>query len=737
MDLLFKQQQKICNYKDDRKTEVLAVIGGFKADYAIQMNTIMGLYKFPQLTYGAYDAPLRGKTVFPALYQMSPRETALHLGIVQLLLHFEWTWAGLIVSNDDAGESFAQILTSLLAENNICVAYMHTFGEKIKYWHEDGMKLHSMVHQDMIFTTVNVVIVSGDTSSLQDLAYMLSNIFRGKYFDKVWLATPRWDISQECMSDPLSPCFHGSLSFSDHRKPVPGFYNFLKNLKPDESMMHFIYTFWETSFQCYVFDEMQDFEKKCSRMERIGINRTPFFELDMTSESYALYNGVYAIAYALHNIHISGQNLMRNRAKFKQLNVQTWQLNSFLENVHFNNGAGHEVLTENGRVSAGYDIINWVEVPNGTYQKFQVGHISASHELTINEDAIVWSKIFNQTKPHSQCVERCHFGQHRMIQEGQPTCCYDCTPCPEDMFSNKADAVHCDKCPEDQYPNENKDQCIPKVITFLTYDEPLGITLVSLAVSFSFITIFVFQTFLRNWNTPIVKANNQNLTCLLLISILLCYLSSLLFIGKPRNATCLLRQAAFGIVFSVAISCVLAKTIIVILAFLATKPGNRVRKFLGQKVANAIVLFSSLVQVGICTVWVSTSPPFPDADMHSQTGHIILECNEGSITMFCCVLGYIGFLAIISFIVAFLARKLPDTFNEAKFITFSMLLFCSVWVSFIPGYLSTKGKYVVAVEVFAILASNTGLLICIFLPKCYIILLRADLDSRKLLQGNT
>ncbi|XP_061447822.1 vomeronasal type-2 receptor 26-like [Rhineura floridana] len=570
MDLLFKQQQKICNYKDDRKMEVLAVIGGFKADYAIQMNTIMGLYKFPQLTYGAYDAPLRGKTVFPALYQMSPRETALHLGIVQLLLHFEWTWAGLIVSNDDAGESFAQILTSLLAENNICVAYMHTFGEKIKYWHEDGMKLHSMVHQDMIFTTVNVVI-----------------------------------------------------------------------------------------------------------------------------------------------------------------------LNSFLENVHFNNGAGHEVLTENGRVSAGYDIINWVEVPNGTYQKFQVGHISASHELTINEDAIVWSKIFNQTKPHSQCVERCHFGQHRMVQEGQPTCCYDCTPCPEDMFSNKADAVHCDKCPEDQYPNENKDQCIPKVITFLTYDEPLGITLVSLAVSFSFITFFVFQTFLRNWNTPIVKANNQNLTCLLLISILLCYLSSLLFIGKPRNATCLLRQAAFGIVFSVAISCVLAKTIIVILAFLATKPGNRVRKFLGQKVANAIVLFSSLVQVGICTVWVSTSPPFPDADMHSQTGHIILECNEGSITMFCCVLGYIGFLAIISFIVAFLARKLPDTFNEAKFITFSMLLFCSVWVSFIPGYLSTKGKYVVAVEVFAILASNTGLLICIFLPKCYIILLRADLNSRKLLQGNT
>ena len=191
-----------------------------------------------------------------------------------------------------------------------------------------------------------------------------------------------------------------------------------------------------------------------------------------------------------------------------------------------------------------------------------------------------------------------------------------------------------------------------------------------MALCFGVITTEVLWIIVKHRDTPIVKANNRALSYVLLISPVLCFFCSLLFIGCPNTATCILQQITFRAVFTAAV----AKTLTVILVFKARTPGRTMRRLLVTGASNYIIPMCSLIWVIICGVWLGTSPLFLEMDAHSDPEELTVMCSKGSVTAFYCVLGYLGSSALGTFSLAFLARNLPDTFNEAKFLTFSMLV---------------------------------------------------------------
>ncbi|XP_072006171.1 vomeronasal type-2 receptor 26-like [Engystomops pustulosus] len=337
---------------------------------------------------------------------------------------------------------------------------------------------------------------------------------------------------------------------------------------------------------------------------------------------------------------------------------------------------------------------------------------------------------FRHKTPRSQCSENCPRGNRKMKDSKKPICCYDCVLCPEGEISNMTDSEECIKCLPNEWSGGQRDQCFPKLEEFLAFSDGLSLALSSIAIIFWTISVLIFGIYVSHKNTPVVKANNKNLSFILLISLSMCFLCVFLFIGRPVDRTCKLRQIVFGVIFSVCLSSVFAKTIMVYMAFKISRPGSPWKKLIAIKVSNSIVVLASTIEVIISVVWLYFSPPYLEQDTQSYQRKVVIQCNEGSQVGFFALLGYLFLLASISFIVAYLARTLPDRFNEAKYITFSMLVFCSVWITMVPTYLSTKGKNMVAVEIFSILASSAGLLSFIFFPKCYIILIKPQMKQK-------
>ncbi|XP_048372748.1 vomeronasal type-2 receptor 26-like [Sphaerodactylus townsendi] len=745
MELLSTQDRFIPNYKSAANNRPVAAITGPNSDICLYAATILCFYKIPQILYGS--APRTDNQMQAVFFhQMFPSQTHQNIGILQLLLYFRWTWIGMISLPDETGGRFVQEMVPMLSENGICVDFIATMPE-IAFSSEVVEVVAEMVemYNVVMGSTAKVLVLHGEIHTMIILRLFLQlpelEDMSVKATGKIWILTAQMDFTALAFERSWDiSSIHGAISFAVHSVELSGFQEFIQERNPNSKENDdFIRLFWQLVFLCSFFNStaVQGDGEICTGEEKLKDLPGSVFETITTAHSYSIYNGVYAVAYALQDWQFSSfrHTVTANSRQWNLLGQEGWQLYHFLRSVSFNNSAGESISFDtNGELVTNLDIVNWVTFPNQSFLRVKVGKAdSTAHPkkiFIVNDKAIVWPAMFDQVQPLSVCNECCRSGYSKRKIEGRPFCCYDCLPCPSGKISNEKDMNECFECPEGQYPNKGQNSCLQKEISFLSYGEPLGISLATVAVSFFVITAVVLGIFIKHRETPIVKANNRDLTYTLLISLLLSFLCALLFIGQPEKWTCLLRQVAFGVIFSVAVSCVLAKTVVVVLAFMATKPGSRMRRWLGKRLSSSIVLACSLSQATICTVWLATSPPFPGSDMHSMTETIVLECKEGSVTMFYSVLSFLGFLAVTSFTVAFLARKLPDSFNEAKFITFSMLVFCSVWVSFVPSYLSTKGKSMVAVEIFSILTSSAGLLGCIFCPKCYIIIVRPEMNKR-------
>ncbi|KAM4749225.1 extracellular calcium-sensing receptor-like [Rhinophrynus dorsalis] len=695
------------------------VIGDSSSASSLALARLLGLYRYPQISYFSTSSLLSDRIQFPSFFRTVPSDSFQSQGLAKLVLYFGWTWVGLLAEDTDYGLEGIRATKIEIQRSGACVAFT---GYILTSRPDRNAPYLSKIIAE---STARVIVVF---SSGSNLLPVVEELLKHNITGRTWVASESWSTSVLVSKEKYWSILQGTIGFALHSGQIPGFKEFLNSADPNKTPDDiFLKEFWEVNLGC-----------KWEKPGTIYPNNTRF---------------------------CTGQESVGSM--FSDISVPR-VLNS-MKVVNFKAKDGRNVYFDSsGNLPPVYDIVNWQLGTQSNIRHVKVGSYDGSaregYKFTINTSSIQWTSnstkskepiplqmvvypldsvddeeggdlSFDKEVPNSFCSQSCPTGFRKAVIRGKPVCCFQCVPCPYGEISNQTDSIDCSRCTWDQWPSIEQDQCLPKPMEFLSYEDPLGVTLVSTSIASSTIPVALLGLFIRYKTTPIVRANNYSLSCLLLVSLSLCFLCSISLIGYPDYVTCLLRQVAFGMVFSLCVSCILAKTITVVIAFKATKPGSSLRKWTGTKVSYYVIGICVLIQLCICIIWLSLYPPFPENDIQTQPGLIIVHCNEGSPTAFWCLLGYLGLLATISFILAFLVRRLPDSFNEAKFITFSMLSFLSVWVSFIPAYLSTRGKYTVAMEVFAILSSSWALVVCIFVPKCFIILFRPELNTKNSLMG--
>lgn len=169
------------------------------------------------------------------------------------------------------------------------------------------------------------------------------------------------------------------------------------------------------------------------------------------------------------------------------------------------------------------------------------------------------------------------------------------------------DMKKCLLCPKEQHPSQARVHCLPRMDTFLVFDEPLGLMLTSVMLTLASLTMLFLVMSLRRRDLPVIRANDRALSCMLLTSLTLpsapCSSSAV----PPLPPSFSTRQPL--------LSCspwpFLPRGQTVVLAFRVTGPGNRASGILCLHPGCPHHL---MMRVFLCGVRLGNFLPFPDRD---------------------------------------------------------------------------------------------------------------------------
>ncbi|ELW72274.1 Vomeronasal type-2 receptor 26 [Tupaia chinensis] len=261
---------------------------------------------------------------------MATKESSLEHGIIWLLLHFDWKWVALYVSDNRQGELFLQHLKAEMIKKDICVA----FTEKLSA--TTGLStLRDFNFMNRIrVSSANVYILSGAEVSIFSLKYEKEfYLISGKVLIMINVHSSQWE-SVFSLIDKGQYFFHGSLLFSSQEREIPGFKQFLKTVNPSQYPEDFYFgKLWISFFSCSLPGSVCGKIGDCPSNSSLEFVPSPVDMMTVSDSSFLIYHAVYMVAQVLHEILLK-KIQMESPGNVDQPVLLPWQVKHSLEPEH-------------------------------------------------------------------------------------------------------------------------------------------------------------------------------------------------------------------------------------------------------------------------------------------------------------------------------------------------------------------------------------------------------------------
>ncbi|RVE73298.1 hypothetical protein OJAV_G00046520 [Oryzias javanicus] len=702
-----------CNYTD-YETDMVAVIGPQTSEMVTVIGKLLGFFLMPQISFGATSDKFSDSLTYPSFFRTVPSDIRQVDAMAQLIKNFRWNWVAVVGSEEEYGQQGVQQFSKKAENMSVCVAY-----QGLIPIYDDPKPAIQTIISNIQTTEVKVVVVFALVAPAKSFfEEVIKNNLTG-----VWIASSSWAIDDRIYSLPGIETIGTVIGFIDETET-------LDQLKPFTVAL--FQKLSEERTSSLPSEKFEDPYNPCPECRDLSLENISLVEDEtVRTTAFSVYAAVYTVAQALHQLLECNSIACKWDSSTK---LYPWKLLEVLKEISVNISNTSLKFDENGNPNIGYTVIQRIwDVKNSPYEPVGSYH---SETLNINESLFKWYTNDNKI-PESTCSKKCERGQVRRVK-GFHSCCFDCIDCLEGTYQANADDLQCTKCNDSQWSSKNSTNCTDPIFDVLEWNASESLYMILAGAVLLIFQGSVFVLFLKHRGTPVVLASGGALTFVTLLGLMGTCLSLLLFFGQPGDVVCQLQLPLISIFQTVALSVVLAVSLQL---FLVTEFPDTVAphlRTLRGPGSWAFVLICCVVQAGLCGWFVQEGPTLSryKADMYINFLRSFLSCPVPSEKL-ALMQGLNGSMALVSFMCTFMAVKPLHQYNLARDITFSTLIYCVIWVIFIPVYTgfttsqSTDSMKKSIAHVSFTLASISGLAMAFYLPKCYLLLRKPDLNTPK------